>query len=171
MSEIAAKDEVERRLHELTLDLGIISQAELSRPLQTKVLGKWKLELWMPNALGHNQSKAAQAFEEGQLPLALAREMDDLGVALSKRKEALLVCDSFWDCRIALEQKEVAALLPDFLAPAKNVRSFVRVRMPKIDAQTFQFHLAWNPRLLRLNPHAARRRDWLANALSKQMPV
>ena len=171
ISEIARQDEVERRLHDLTLDFGVISQAELSRPLQTKVLGNWKLELWMPSGLELRQSKASQAFEEGELPLALAREMDDLGVTLSKRKEAVLVCDSFLDCRVALEQKEVAALLPGFLAPAKNVRSFVRVRMPKIDAQTFQFHLAWNPRLLRLNLHAARRRDWLAKAFSKQMPV
>ncbi len=171
VSEIATKDEVERRLHDLTLDFGVISQAELSRPLQTKVLGNWKLELWMPSALGLNQSKAAHAFEEGQLPLTVAREMDDLGVTLSKRKEALLMCDSFWDCRIALEKNEVAALLPGFLTPGKNVRSLVRVHMPKIDARIFQFHLAWNPRLLRLNPHAARRRDWLANALSRQMPV
>lgn len=127
MTEIATRDEVERRLQDLTLDFGTIAQAELSRPLQTRVLGEWKLELWMPWALGLNQSKAARAFEQGKLPLAVAKELDDLDVTPSKGKEATLVCDSFMDCRVALEGKQVAALLPRFLAPEGNTRLFVRV--------------------------------------------
>jgi len=169
VSEIATKDEIERRLHDLTLDFGIICQAGLTRPLQTKAVGEWKLELWVPRALGLNQSKTAQAFERGDLPLAMARELDDLGVLLNKRREATLVCDSFLDCRVALEGKEVASLLPRFLTPEKHARFLVRVQMPKIDSQVFRFHLAWNPRLMRLNPHAVRQRDWLVDILSRQI--
>jgi DNA-binding transcriptional LysR family regulator len=169
VSEIATKDEVERRLHELTLDFGVVGKAELSRPLQTKALGEWKLELWVPRALGLSQPKAAQAFDHGELPLAMASELDDLDVLLNKGRDATLVCNSFLDCFVALEGKKIAAFLPGFLAPEKNARSFVRVQMPKIDNQVFRFHLAWNPRLLRLNPHAVRQRDWLADILSKQI--
>ena len=67
------------------------------------------------------------------------------------------------------ENGEVAALLPDFLAPVKSTKSFIRVNMPKIDSITFSFYFAWNPRLLRLNPHAIRKRDWLANALCEEI--
>ena len=169
VSEIATKDEVERRLHELILDFGVVGQAELSRPLQTKTVGEWNVELWVPKAMGLSQAKAAQAFERGELPLAMARELDDLDVRLNKGRDAILVCNSFLDSFVALEGKKVAALLPGFLAPKKNARSFVRVQMPKIDSQVFRFHLAWNPRLLRLNPHAVRQRDWLVHILSKQI--
>ncbi len=168
-SEVAGDEEVERRLHDLTLDFGVVGNAEPSRPLQTKDLGEWKLELWAPRALRFSESKAAEAYERGQLPLALAGELRGLGVIPNKRWEATLVCDSFLDSRLALEGQGIAAWLPSFLAPSKDVRSFLRVHIPKIDSRAFHFYLAWNPRLLRLNPHAVRRRDWLAEALSAQM--
>ena len=98
----------------------------------------------------------------------LARELDGLGVLSAVEWEAPLVCDSFLDARAAVEAGQVAALLPDFLAPGKTSRS-VRVHVPKIDSLRFHFYLAWNPRLLRLNPHASRRRDWLAEVLVRQM--
>jgi hypothetical protein len=61
--------------------------------------------------------------------------------------------------------------MPGFLALGKTSRSFLRVHLPKVDSRVFHFYLAWNPRLLRLNPHAIRRRDWLVEGLSKQMTL
>lgn len=142
--------------------------ATLSRPLQTKLLGEWRLQLWVPKGLHLSEAKAVRAFEQRQLPLVLAREMAGLGVLPAAEWEACLICDSFLDSRAALEGEKVAALLPDFLAPARTVRS-IRVRLAKIDGRAFHIYLAWNPRFLRLNPHAVRKRDWMANALSKQM--
>lgn len=168
-SEVAEDEEIERRLHDLTLDFGIVGHAELSRPLQTRTLGEWRLELWMPRALRLSQARAAKAFEQGQLPLVLARELRDLDVMENKAWDGALACDSFLDAAVALEGESVAALLPSFRAPAKATRSFLRVHVSKIDSRIFQFHLAWNPRMLRLNPHAVRRRDWLVNSLSDQM--
>ena len=168
-SEVAVDQEIERRLHDLTLDFGVVGNAELSRPLQTKILGEWKLELWVPKGLRLSEAKTAQAFEQGRLPLVRARELDGLGVLPPMEQEAWLACDSFLDSHAALQGQAVAALLPDFLAPAETSKSFLRVHIPRIDSRTFHFHLAWNPRLLRLNPHAARRRDWLADALAEQM--
>src|SRR5262249_37292486 len=43
-TEVANHDEIETRLHDLTLDFGVITNATLRRPLQTKLLGQWKLE-------------------------------------------------------------------------------------------------------------------------------
>jgi DNA-binding transcriptional LysR family regulator len=168
-SEVATDDEIERRLHDLTLDFGVVARGELSRPLQTRVLGEWKLQLWVPRALRLNQTEAAQAFEQGHLPLVIAKELEDLGVVPSMGTEGALECDSFLDCRVAIQGQEFAALLPAFLAPGKNERLLFRAQAPDIESRIFHFLLAWNPRLLRLNPHTTRRRDWLANSLSKQM--
>ncbi len=167
-SEVTRDEEIERRLHDLTLDFGIVGRSDLSRPLQTKVLGEWKLELWLPRALRLSETKAAEAFEHGQLPLVLARELDGLGVVPNKWK-ATLVCDSFLDARVALAGQGIAGLLPSFLAPLPGARTFLRIHLPQMKSRTFHFHLAWNPRLLRLNPHAVPRRDWLADTLIQQM--
>jgi DNA-binding transcriptional LysR family regulator len=169
-AEVVGDGEIERRLHDLTLDFGIVSNAALSRPLQTKPLGTWNLELWMPKTL--DSSGAAEAFSQQQLPLAVARaELDGLDAPALAAYPARLICDSFVSAKIALEQQQLGALLPGFLAPGEASDSFVRVRASSLDSLAFQFHLAWNPRLLRLNPHAARTRDWLAEALGRRMTV
>jgi DNA-binding transcriptional LysR family regulator len=168
-TEVSPDEEIERRLHDLTLDFGVVRNAALSRPLQTRLLGEWKLELFVPKGLHLSEAKAAQAFEQRRLPLVLARELDAWSAAFLPGYEPSLVCDSFLDARAALEGEEIAALLPGFLAPSNASRSLMRVHTPKLDSQVFGFHLAWNPRLLRLNPHAVRRRDWLVDALIKQM--
>jgi DNA-binding transcriptional LysR family regulator len=169
-AEVATEEEIERRLHDLTLNFGVLGNAALSRPLQTRPLGEWRLGLWVPKSLRLSESKAAHAFEQQRLPLVLARkELNGLGVLAPTEYEACLVCDSFQDAWVAMEGQEVAGLLPDFLAPGKASKSFAQVQLPKIDSRVLHFHLAWNPRLLRLNPHASRTRDWLAGPLAKRM--
>jgi DNA-binding transcriptional LysR family regulator len=169
-AEIASDDEIERRLHDLTLDFGVVGSAEISRPLQTRTLGEWKLGLWVPKALGLSEARAARTFAERQLPLALAgKELNGLGLLSPAEYKAPLICDNFLDAGAAMDGQKIAALLPDFLAPGKNSKSFFRVHIPKIDSRVFHLHLAWNPRLLRLNPHAIRRRDLLAESLAKRM--
>ena len=168
-TEVVSDEEIERRLHDLTLDFGVVGNAALSRPLQTKLVGNWKLELWVPKRLFVSQTKAAEDFEKQLLPLVLARqELDGLDV-LSKTYQPQLACDSFLDVLTVMEAEEMAALLPDFLAQTKNSKCFVRIPLPKLESLVFQFHLAWNPRLLRLNPPAIKKRDWLAEALARMM--
>jgi len=44
-TELAWDEEIERRLHDLTLDFGILTTSNISRPLQTKRLGTAQLKL------------------------------------------------------------------------------------------------------------------------------
>lgn len=166
VSEICSDEEIERRLHDLTLDFGIVCRSALSRPLQTRPLGTWRLELRVPRALRLNPVSAAKAFGNGSLPLALAKkELADLNVPDLLDEEAPFVCESFLEAAAAMEGRGLAALLPDFLESGKGAGLFMRVPLPNLDSLEFQFHIAWNPRLLRLNPHATRRRDKLAATL------
>ena len=142
----------------------------ISRPLQTKVLGKWKLGLWVPKTMRIDEAEARRSFQEQRLPLVLAKsELDGLGVTALAKYPAHLACNNFLEAAAALEQQELGAFLPDYLAAEGRSKSFIQVRIPKIDPLAFHFHLAWNPRLLRLNPHATRRRDLLVRLLSQRL--
>jgi DNA-binding transcriptional LysR family regulator len=165
--EIAPDDEIERRLHDLTLDFGIVTTASLSRPLQLKELGNWKLNLWLPAGLCRNEREALQALKAGQLPLILPlRELPVL--ELFEDYEPRLACGNFVEARTALKNGNMATLLPSFLKPEDEGR-YQCLRIPGVTSMTFYYRLAWNPRLLRLNPHAIRRRDFLLESLAKQM--
>lgn len=169
-TEIVSDSEIERRLHDLTLDFGIVGSAAISRPLQTNVLGAWRLGLWLPPALRLDEAGARRSFQEQRLPLAAARnELEGLALPALMNYPTQLVCSNFLEARTAVEQGELGAFLPDFLVAHTKSKSFVRVRIPKVDSQTFYFHLAWNPRLLRLNPHAGRRGELLARLLKARL--
>ena len=163
-------DEVERRLHDLTLDFGVVTRAAVSRPLQLKELGAWRLKLCVPKSLCKTAKQAEQAFREKRLPLAwpeaeLPRsEFNDL-----EDYEPALACASFLEAKLALEEGGLAAFLPDFLSTGAFSSRCLSVSIPALGSCMFHYQLAWNPRLLRLNPHARRRRDVLAGALSQEL--
>lgn len=169
VTEVTSDDEIERRLHDLTLDFGVIHRAMVSRPLQTKELGKWKMKLWVPKALHRTEASATQAFKDRRLPLVLAqRELDGFDLESLKQPEPSIACDSFIEAMVALGTSRFATVLPDFFTPGRD--AFLRLRVPSIESHILQFRLVWNPRLLRLNPHATRQRDFLAESLAKGMP-
>src|SRR5512137_542235 len=62
-------DEVERRLHDLTLDFAVVSRPSVSRPLQLKELGTWRLKFWVPKSLCKTARQAERAFADKQLPI------------------------------------------------------------------------------------------------------
>jgi DNA-binding transcriptional LysR family regulator len=168
--ETVSDDEIERRLHDLTLDFGVTTRATLSRPLQLMELGKWRLSLWVPHTLHRTDKSAGLAFKERRLPLVLAaKELEACGVHNFSDHDCRLNCDNFLQAEEALNGERVAAVLPDFLTPNGGSKSFLRPRMPDVESRAFHFRFAWNPRLLRLNPQALRRKDSLAEALMEQM--
>ena len=80
-----------------------------------------------------------------------------------------LICDNFLPALDALQGQQVATVLPDYLSLPTGSKSFLRVRMTGISSRIFSSRLAWNPRLLRLNSHAARRKDFLNKAIAEQI--
>jgi len=164
--ETVSDDEIERRLHHLTLDFGVTTQPALSRPLQVKPLFKWRLQLCVPTSLYPNVKSAAKALAEKRLPLILAeKELQMCDSTLLKEHQPRLICDTFIQALKVMQANALASLLPDFLVPELVTKAWLQVRAPSLDAHQCRFHLAWNPRLLRLNPHAIRGRDFLQEHL------
>ena len=164
--EAASGAEVERRLHELTLDFGVVTQRVLSRPLQMKELGKWRLKLWVPKAICRTRAQAARAFRRNELPLVWpAGELPLSQFEGLNNCQPALTCNTFLDARTAVAEQRLAAVLPGFLDPGVAANQVFQLRVPALDSCVLHYSLAWNPRLLRLNPHAARRRDDLVTAL------
>ena len=161
-------DDIERRLHDLTLDFGITTRAAVSRPLQLKELGRWKLGLWIPARVQKDAKSAAAAFKDRSLPVAFAtKEFEAAAVDEFVDQNNRVTCDSFFQAIAALKSLELGAVLPEFLAAELRSKEFVRVRIPGLDSRVFHFRLVWNPRLFRLNPHAAQRKDFLVEALTR----
>ncbi len=164
---VSDNDQLERRLHDLTLDFAITTRGELSRPLQARKLFECGLSVWVPARL-HKPREARQRLESRSLPLALANdELVQLPAAALKDYEPALACSSFREARQALLTGKVAALLPDFLCPDTATKTFYEIGFSKPLATRLTYFLAWNPRLLRLNPHATKRRDALTTLLSQ----
>ncbi len=165
--ETVADDVIERRLHDLTLDFGIVTSPALSRPLQSRELGGWRLKLWVSKAAFKTRVQAAHAFREKRLPLVWpVNELPPAEVALNQDWPRYLACNSFLEAKLALEQRGLAALLPDFLSPDEG--SFFNLPAPAFGTAVFRYRFVWNPRLLRLNLHAGRRRDFLMESLARK---
>ncbi len=168
--EAAGDDEIERRLHDLTLDFGVVVRSELSRPLQSKELATWNLKLWVPKELYKNTRHVLEAIKDGRLPWVLPAgefpPMDDYSFSAG---EPHLRCNSFIEAQTAAQEQGLAMILPDYLPPPEPSSAFVKVRIPSIQTQAFQYRLAWNPRMLRLNQHADRRREYLLESLVSKM--
>jgi DNA-binding transcriptional LysR family regulator len=163
-------DEVERRLHDLTLDFGVVTRATVSRPLQLRELGAWRLRFWVPKALCKTARQAGRAFADKRLPIVWpVGELAPSEFNVLKDQEPALTCTNFLEARRALEAKSLAAFLPEFLPLGASADHCLNVKLPAVDSCTFHYHLVWNPRLLRLNPHARRRRDALVESLAQKL--
>lgn len=170
VTETVGADEAERRLHDLTLDFAIVTRGSVSRPLQCTILGQWRLELWMSRQMRISASAAVRALERGELPLALAEaEFADLGVTNLLFPAVSFRCESFLEARASLGKGKMAALVPEFLMSEADRKAFVRLDVPELEGATCGYYLAWNPRLLRLNTHAIRQRDFLVKELAGAM--
>jgi DNA-binding transcriptional LysR family regulator len=103
-------------------------------------------------------------FQKRQLPLLLAMQETPQNCRLTGF-EARLSCDSFLEVKAALMQTMAAAFLPQFLTAAPGSKDLLRLEIPNLPICNITYSLAWNPRLLRLNPHAVRMRDAIKQCL------
>ena len=163
--EVTTDDEIEKRLHDLTLDFGIVSKLGLSRPLQIQEMGRSKLGLYVPKSFSGTRTGVLKALRERTMAVVIAQsELNAEAQAGMKDFRLQLACDSFLNARAAMAEGKLAGVLPEFLAPDR--RFFWRIEIPEMGRCDIQFSFAWNPRLIRLNPRVIRTQDALAKALA-----
>jgi DNA-binding transcriptional LysR family regulator len=166
--EVVPNDDSERRLHDLTLDFAVVTSTSLSRPLQLTELGRCAVNWWVPKRLCKTRKEALRAFETKQLPLIIPRREIEGMLSSAPIPHPQITCDTFLQARAVLEEQRLSTFLPDFLR-VENSAAFLRLAVPSYEPLDFRYRLAWNPRLLRLNAHAARRRDSLVGALREEL--
>ena len=101
--------------------------------------------------------------------LLATRELSSLSIDGLAGIEPNFTADSFLSALIALESQRFGTILPDFLATNFSLNRFWQFPVPNQSAAKMSFQFAWNPRLLRLNPHVARTRDLLISALTEKL--
>jgi DNA-binding transcriptional LysR family regulator len=143
--EPVAEEDIERRLHDLTLDFGVVSRSELSRPLQLSPLGSVPLNLWVPRGLAKSAGAAAAAFTSGRLPFAWpAAELPPASLELLQRQDRCSSARTFLNARQALagragsrvagfpgapdEAKHYFRLPPPLESPPGSLSSGVEIR-------------------------------------------
>jgi DNA-binding transcriptional LysR family regulator len=121
-------------------------------------------------SLVKSAAQAERDFVARRLPLVLpAGELPPQTPACLDDYEAALICNSYVEVCDALASGGLAGVLPDFLEPDASEKGFLKVRPKALDQVALRYHFAWNPRLLRLNIHAGRRRDALVAALKTRL--
>lgn len=158
-------EEIERRLHDLTLSFGVV-RAAVSRPLQTALLGEVRVRWWVPGGAYQNPRAARKALVDQHFPSACVREWPDAEASRADETEAAVVCDSFIDAFSFLREGTAAVPLPGFMdAEASGVQAICADE----NAGAYGLHLAWNPRSLRLNPSLVKLRDFMVTRCSDSL--
>lgn len=167
--------DVEHGLQELTLDFGLVSRAPVGRPLRSEAIGSWPLRIWVSNKLFESAgpSVAPEVILRRQgVVWVLARELSEVlagqVTGAGRVGEGASICPSFLAARTVLLHGECATVLPAFLAPPTGAAICIAPGSGLIpeDAR-ITYRLAWNPRLLRLNPGADRVRTLLFRELAQ----
>lgn len=174
-------DLIEQRLHELMLDFGIILNSAPSRPLQSRKLLSWNLRLFVPKQSKTEVRRIVQALKQKEFGFTLAAEMPQPWLAALSECAPSLMCNNFLEAGSLLAEKALPSFLPDYFERTLKARDFSAVVIPfdrlatndlsekaraRSASQSFQYSLAWNPRLLRLNPQAVKQLDWLQKGLA-----
>ena len=123
-----------------------------------------------PKTLCKTARQAGRAFADKRLPIVWpAGELPQSEFKALEDYEPALTCNNFLEAQVALEEKGLAAFLPDFIPFGKAANQCLNVKIPAVELGRFHYRLVWNPRLLWLNPHARRRRDPLVEALAQKL--
>jgi DNA-binding transcriptional LysR family regulator len=155
-------NEIVQQLTDCRLDFGIIRKNAVAPGLKAVSLGIVSYLAVVPEALvGKKKPTLAQVL--GNLPLATQTTdgqftggLRDLATSLGVALRPALACQSFPQTMAAVRSGKFAAIVPELAVrdlPAGTVHRLGGELFRTLDREAM---LAWNPRLVRIRPNAAR---------------
>jgi DNA-binding transcriptional LysR family regulator len=151
--------EITNRLHDLSLDFGLVRREAVSAPLKCAPLGKMEYALFCPRSRFDKVPDARRAIET--LPLAMQSgdgiftrqfrgwaEKNDVKVCVK------IECDAFPQASRAVQSGQCAAILPKIARGDLPGDAFWEIDVPFLNKKPRQVCLAWNPRTIRLRSEA-----------------
>lgn len=166
-------NEIVQQLTECRLDFGIIRKNAMAPGLKSVSLGVVSYVALVPEALAAKKKRLALKDVLTELPLAtqttdgqFTSGLRDLAKSLAITLTPALSCQSFPQTLAAVKTGRFAAIVPELavrdLSPA-TVHKLTGEPLRVLDREAM---LAWNPRLIRIRPNAAKVAANLQKALA-----
>jgi DNA-binding transcriptional LysR family regulator len=156
-------NDIVQQLADGRVDFGIIRRDALQTGLKSASLGIWHYTLVVPTALAGKRTKLTAADVLGSLPLAaqttdgqFSQRLRALAHSLGVEARPALACQSFPQTLAAVRTGGFAAVLPALATVDLPPKSFVEVSGAPLRGLSRELVLAWNPRVVRVRPAAAK---------------
>ncbi len=156
-------NDIVQQLADGRVDFGIIRRDALVAGLKSASLGTWHYTLLVPAALIGKRTKPTPAEVLATLPVAaqttdgqFAKRLRELTHALGVEFRPALACQSFPQTLAAVRSGRFAAILPVLATADLPAKSVVEIGGAKLRGLSRELVLAWNPRLVRVRPAAAK---------------
>ena len=162
--------EITNRLHDLSLDFGLVRREAVSPPLRCAPLGKMEYALFCPRSRLDKLPDVRRAIET--LPLAMqggdgvfTRQFRDWADKNGVNVQVKIECDAFPQASRVVQSGQCAAILPKIARGDLPGDAFWEIDVPFLNKKPRQVCLAWNPRTIRLRSEAQGLAARLAEAL------
>lgn len=165
-------NELVARLTEMSVDLALIREDAVMRPLKCKRLLTLTYSLFLPMQLAKGVRADNLKSALGNMPLATSiggQFREQLMAAAGKAQWPLrieLSCSSFTQAARAVKTGALGAVLPNLAAVEFDPNEVVQFSLPILKAYARSIALAWNPRLTEVRPVVERAIQVVQQALA-----
>ena len=146
------------RLVDLTLDLGIIREEVIERPLKSVPLTTIGYSLFLPRKLSPGLNPENLAKRLAHIPLAMSmsgtfREtLETRAGKLGWTVNIVISCSSFTQAARLVASGEYGAVLPDIARVDFDSSRVAEIPLPFLKNYLHRLSLVWNPRLVEVRP-------------------
>lgn len=156
-------NEIVQQLTECRLDFGIIRKNAMAPGLKSVSLGVVSYVALVPEALAKPKTKLSLRHALEKLPLAtqtadgqFTSSLRDVAKSLEVTVSPALACQSFPQTMAALRSGRFWAIVPEIAVRELPNGAVHRLSDPLLQSLDREAMLAWNPRVIRVRPNAAK---------------
>lgn len=162
-----------QQLTDCRLDFGLIRKNAVAPGLKSVLLGTVRYVALVPDGLAKKKQKITLREFLSELPLAtqttdgqFTSGLREIAKMLEVALKPVLACQSFPQTMAAVRSGRFAAIVPELALDELATVKVQRVADPLLRRLDREAMLAWNPRVVRIRPHAAKIAERLQQALA-----